>query len=76
MEYLILIIALGVTCFAGVQFCYLIFLQATNRQQQRRIAELERELVALRRALNDPATSVTDEAEEVWSELIDDSAGQ
>jgi Tfp pilus assembly protein PilN len=76
MEYVILIIALAVTCFAGVQLCYLMFLQATNRQQQRRIAELERELIALRRALREPAARATDETEEVWSELIDDGAGQ
>ena len=76
MEYVVLVIALAVTCFAGVQLCYLMFLQATNRQQQRRIAELERELIALRRAMHEPAARVTDETEEVWSELIDDSAGQ
>ncbi|HYX42392.1 MAG TPA: hypothetical protein VE821_11875 [Pyrinomonadaceae bacterium] len=76
MELVVLIIALSVTCFAGVQLCYLLFLQAANRQQRRRIAELERELVALRHALYEPTASITGEAEEVWSELIDDTTGQ
>ena len=76
MELVVLIIALSVTCFAGVQLCYLLFLQAANRQQRRRIAELERELVVLRHALHEPTASITGEAEEVWSELIDDTTGQ
>lgn len=72
MDYIILILALTVTGFAVVQFCYLIFLQATSRQQQRRIAELERELIALRHAQSEPSAAVPDEIEEVWSELIDE----
>ncbi len=72
MDYIILILALAVTGFAVVQFCYMMFLQATSRQQQRRIAELERELAALRRALSEQQTDMPDEVEEVWSELIDE----
>ena len=72
MLYIILILALTVTGFAGVQFCYMMFLQATNRQQQRRIAELECELVAARRALSEQKTDAPDEVEESWAELIDD----
>lgn len=70
MDYIILILALTVTGFASVQFCYLLFLQATNRQQQRRIAELERELAATRKAASD--APVAEPAEEVWAELIDE----
>ena len=71
---MILLLALAVSCFAGVQFFYLMFLQATNRQQQRRISELERELAALRqtRPLR-PTRAAPEEPEEVWSELIDDA---
>jgi Tfp pilus assembly protein PilN len=78
MEYVVLVIALGVTCFAGVQLFYLMFLQAANRQQRQRIAELERKLIALQNALHEQAVShdVPDETEEVWAELIDDNAGQ
>ena len=78
MDSLLLIVALAVTCFAGVQLCYLMFLLANNRQQQRRIAELERELAAVRRALRAQTArqAAPDETEEIWSELIDDSAGQ
>ena len=73
MEYIILIMALAVTCFAGVQFFYLMFVQAANRQQRRLIAELERELAALRRTRRGPVLRDAAEVEEVWAELIDDA---
>ena len=76
MDYIILVIALGMTCFAGVQLCYLMFLQATIRQQRRRIRELERELLMLRHGPEDVRRDEeTEETDEVWSELIDDGAG-
>ncbi|MFL6209529.1 MAG: hypothetical protein ACJ74W_11800 [Pyrinomonadaceae bacterium] len=74
MDYVILILALAVTSFAAVQFCYLMFLQAANRQQQRRIAELEREVIALRRAVRAESAGAAAETDEVWAEVIDDSA--
>ena len=73
VQYIILIVALAVTCFAGVQFFYLMFVQATNRQQRRRIAELERELAALRRTRRGPVLRDGAEVEEVWAEVIDDA---
>ena len=75
MTYIILILALAVTGFAGVQFYYMMFLQATSRQQQRRIAELERELAALQRRRQEPRGPAGEPAEdeEVWAELIDDN---
>ena len=77
MDLIILVIALAVTCFAGVQLCYLMFLQATLRQQRRRIRELERELAALLQRPEEPTThgELIETGEEVWSELIDDGAG-
>ena len=72
MDYILLSVALAVTCFAGVQLCYLMFLQATIRQQRRRIAELERELIAVRQAAAEPPAPDTGEDEEAWAELIDD----
>jgi hypothetical protein len=77
VELIIITLGLAAACFGGVQFCYLMFQQATIRQQRRRIAELERELVALRRARVAPAPTAAalDETAEVWSELIDDGAG-
>ena len=77
MELIILIIALAMTCFAGVQFCYLMFLQAQMRQQRRRIRELEREVSALLQRQESFATQaeLSEAGDEVWSELIDDSAG-
>ena len=77
MAYLVLILALAVTCFAGVQFYYMMFLQAVNRQQRRRIAELERALIALQQAppAQLPAPPEADETDEVWAEMIDDGTG-
>jgi hypothetical protein len=76
VEYIILSIALGMTCFAGVQLCYLMFLQVTMRQQRRRIRELERELLLLRHARGDERRDQEpEETNEIWSELIDDGAG-
>ena len=76
MDYIILVIALGMTCFAGGQLCYLMFLQVTMRQQRRRIRELERELILLRRAPQDQRRDEEiEETDEVWSEVIDDNAG-
>lgn len=76
MELIGYILALALACFGGVQFCYLMFLQATNRQQQRRIAELERELVSLHRRLDGQSAPVAETAEEateeVWADVIDD----
>jgi hypothetical protein len=73
VELIIITLGLAAACFGCVQFCYLMFQQATIRQQQRRIAELERELVTLRRARVEPApmAGARDETE-VWSELIDE----
>jgi hypothetical protein len=78
MELVAYILALALACFGGVQFCYLMFLQAANRQQQRRIAELERELVSLHRSLDrqsaPTAETVEETTEEVWADLIDDGS--
>ena len=72
---IILIIALGMTCFAGVQLCYLMFLQATIRQHRRRIRELEREVITLMRRQEEPQGESVASGDEVWSELIDDGTG-
>ena len=72
---IIFIIALAMTCFAGVQLCYLMFLQATIRQQRRRIRELEREVVTRTRRQEEPQGELVESGDEVWSELIDDGTG-
>jgi hypothetical protein len=78
VEYLILVIALAMTCFAGVELCYLMFLQATIRQQRRRIRELEREIDLRRYApAGEDAPAAADESadDEAWAEVIDDGTG-
>ena len=43
MEYVAFIFALALACVAGMEFVYLRFMEAINRQHKRRIAELERQ---------------------------------
>lgn len=82
MFYLALIIALGVTCLAGVQFFYLLFMQTEARQDKRRIKELERELKyacaeleatsrELAAAKQELETLQEHYQDEAWPEIID-----
>jgi vacuolar-type H+-ATPase subunit I/STV1 len=78
MEYVAYIFALALACAAGMEFVYLRFMEAMNRQHKRRIselerrnAELERELESLRGARAEPQQEEEDE-EETWPEMIDD----
>jgi Tfp pilus assembly protein PilN len=79
MEYLAFIFALALACVAGMEFVYLRFMDAMNRQHKRRILELERKNAELERELqsiHDALEPQDDENEEAWPELIDDdSAG-
>jgi type II secretory pathway component PulJ len=79
MEYVAFIFALALACAAGMEFVYLRFLDVMNRQQKRRIselerrnAELERELRRLRAAIDEQEEEEDDEA---WPEMIDDDSG-
>lgn len=78
--YLAIIIALSLACVAGMQFFYLMFLQTANRQDKRRIRELEEklrrthmELDATRRELDDARQQLDEprERDETWPEIID-----
>ncbi len=75
MVYAALIFAVVLACVAGVQYFYLMFMETRNRQQQRRIAELERENKRLWQELEALETKLEDQTKsqgELWPELIDE----
>lgn len=72
--YVTLILAMGLACAAGVLYFYMMFLEARNRQTERRVAELERENAALREALR-RAEDAGDDGDEAWPDVIEDEEG-
>ncbi|HEX8144202.1 MAG TPA: hypothetical protein VF553_16490 [Pyrinomonadaceae bacterium] len=77
MEYVAFIFALTLACVAGMEFVYLKFMEAINREHKRRISELERRNAELERELQAIEASIErheDEGEEAWPELIDDDS--
>ena len=75
MELAVFIIALTLACIAGFEFFYLMYLEAINRQQKRRIRQLERKLVEVSQELQSVEAvfeGMQTEKEELWPELIDD----
>ena len=75
MTYVALILAVVLACIAGMQFFYLMFLEARSRQERRRIAELERENAELLRELEGVETQLAEQRRtdgEAWPELIDE----
>lgn len=79
MEYVAFIFALALACVAGMEFVYLRFMEAINRQHKRRIAELERQNAELEKELRNIEAALDPQSEtdeEAWPELLDDdSAG-
>jgi len=75
MEYVAYIFALALACAAGMEFVYLRFMEAMNRQHKRRIVELERRNAELERelaSLRDAQEQEEEDEEETWPEMIDD----
>lgn len=75
MELAVFIIALTLACVAGFEFFYLMYLESVNRQQKRRIRQLERSLLEASREIESAHALLEEiqaEAEEVWPEVIDD----
>jgi hypothetical protein len=75
MEYVAYIFALALACAAGMEFVYLRFMEAMNRQHKRRIAELERRNRELEKELDSlrgAGQEQEEEDEESWPEMIDD----
>jgi 16S rRNA C1402 (ribose-2'-O) methylase RsmI len=75
MIYVLFVIALTLAGLAGYEFFYLSYLDAQNRQLKRRIAELERDAMQHRTALQFSQRRVEELTalhEETWPELVDD----
>lgn len=76
MDYVVLTVALALACVAGIQFIYLLFMEAQSRQLKRRIQQLEKINLEMIGDLQRAETrlenlSATDEGE-AWPEFIDD----
>ena len=77
MEYVAFIFALALACVAGMEFVYLRFMEAINRQHKRRISELERQNAELEKELRSIEAALepqTETDEEAWPELLDDDS--
>jgi 16S rRNA C1402 (ribose-2'-O) methylase RsmI len=84
--YVVICVALALAGAAGMQFFYLAYLEKINKQQKRRLLELERHNTALYRrwqeaehqlaAYNALAAEeiIHEDEEEIWSEIIEDDA--
>ncbi len=75
MELAVFIIALTLACIAGFEFFYLMYLEAINRQQKRRIRQLERKLIEVSQELESVEAMLDGMQaleEELWPETIDD----
>jgi hypothetical protein len=77
MEYVAFIFALALACVAGMEFVYLRFMEAINRQHKRRIHELERQNAELEKELRSIEAALEPQGEtdeEAWPELLDDDS--
>lgn len=75
MIYLAFTAALAFACFAALEYFYVMFLETRNRQQERRIAQLERQNANLKQTLHTTRNLLDEYAEpqsEMWSEILDD----
>ncbi len=70
------VFALALACVAGMEYVYLKFFEAQNRQLKKRVRELERDnsklCTELQRA-EELLEEYNGESEESWPELIDDN---
>ncbi|HEX8493341.1 MAG TPA: hypothetical protein VF658_10905 [Pyrinomonadaceae bacterium] len=70
------IFALALACVAGMEYVYLKFFEAQNRQLKKRVRELERERAEISGELQRAEELLEEykgESEETWPELIDDN---
>jgi len=84
MWYVLIGLSLSLAGVAGLQFFYLIYLERINREQKKRIYELERHSKHLARRLSEAEQQITEqnevletmfeelEEEEVWADVIED----
>lgn len=70
------VFALALACVAGMEYVYLKFFEAQNRQLKKRVRELEQEREELSGELQRAEELLEEyrgESEETWPELIDDN---
>ena len=86
MMYVLIGLSLALAGVAGLQFFYMIYLERIDREQKRRIHELEHHCRHLSHRLNAAEQQVTeqsemiesffeditDEEEEIWADVIED----
>lgn len=76
MTLVAFIFALALACVAGMEYVYLKFFEAQNRQLKKRVRELERERAEISGELQRAEELLEEykgESEETWPELIDDN---
>jgi len=83
MLYVLIILSLSLVGVAGLQFFYMIYLERINREQKKRIYELERHSKHLSTRLNEAEEQIArqneflesmfeENEEEVWADVIED----
>jgi 16S rRNA C1402 (ribose-2'-O) methylase RsmI len=84
MWYVLIGLSLSLAGVAGLQFFYMIYLERMNREQKKRIYELERHTKYLSKRINEAERQITEqnemletffdevEEEEVWADVIED----
>lgn len=83
MLYILICLSLSLAGVAGLQFFYMIYLERINREQKKRIYELERHSKHLAARLGETErqiaqqneileTMLNSEEEEVWADVIED----
>lgn len=85
MLYVLIGLSLSLVGVAGLQFFYLVYLERMDREQKKRINELERHCRFLSNRVNEAESKITEqsnllegifddfgEVEEVWADVIDE----
>lgn len=87
MMYVLIGLSLSLTGVAGLQFFYLIYLERIDREQKRRIYELERHSRVLSKRIAEAEQKISEQSnllenifdefdevdeEEVWADVIED----
>jgi len=85
MWYVLIGLSLSLAGVAGLQFFYLIYLERIDREQKKRIQELERHSKHLSKRLNQAEQQIAEQdeilenildefedGEEVWADVIED----
>lgn len=86
MLYVLIGLSLSLVGVAGLQFFYLVYLERMDREQKRRIHELERHCRTLSNRINEAEAKIAEQnnmlegvfdefvevEEEVWADVIDE----